>query len=52
MVMLSLVMWTTLTFGVSKKGDKGLADDVPLKYTVTIREIYTTVKKAEVFLMS
>ncbi len=25
----------------------GLTDDVPLRYTVTIREIYTTVKKAD-----
>ncbi len=25
----------------------GLTDDVQLKFTVTIREIYTTVKKAE-----
>ncbi len=29
----------------------GLTDDVPLKYTVTIREIYTTAKKAEVSLI-
>ncbi len=29
----------------------GLTDEVPLKYTVTIRDIYTTVKKAEVSLI-
>ncbi len=29
----------------------GLTDDVPLKYTVTIREIFTAVKKAEVSLL-
>ncbi len=29
----------------------GLTDDVPLEYTVTVREIYTTVKKAEVCLI-
>ncbi len=29
----------------------GLTDDAPLTYTVTIREIYTTVKKAEVSLI-
>ncbi len=29
----------------------GLTDDVPLKYPVTIREICTTVKKAEVSLI-
>ncbi len=29
----------------------GLTDDVPLKYSVTIREIYTTVKKAEISLI-
>ncbi len=29
----------------------GLTDDVPLKYTVTKREIYTTVAKGKVTLM-
>ncbi len=36
----------------SKWGSQvGLTDDVPLKYTVTIREIYTTVEKAKVSLI-
>ncbi len=33
------------------KPQVGLTDDVPLKYTVAIREIYTTVKKAEMSLI-
>ncbi len=29
----------------------GLTDDVPLKYAVTIRDMYTTVKKADISLI-
>ncbi len=39
------------TAGRKGKTQVGLADDVPLKYTVAIRGIYTTVEKAKVSLI-